>query len=99
VPFVDVPMHRVAKEGSPELRRRVARPCRTVRRPRRILASRTTLDGFAVARATSRCKAHSKSRSPARNRGTLASSPKSSAIRRHRPSPTAAYAHACVLSR
>jgi hypothetical protein len=60
VPLIVVPVHRVAKEGSPELRRRAAPPHHVARRPRRVLAGRATLDVFIVSHATSRCDPHTK---------------------------------------
>jgi hypothetical protein len=82
VPLVLVPMHRVAEEGSPELRRRTAPPRRDARRPRRDLAVRAALGCFAVARASPWCGPRVQSSTPARSRAAPASPPPSTAARR-----------------
>jgi hypothetical protein len=93
VPLVVVPVHRVAEEGSPELRCRTAPPRRAARRPRRDLAVRAALGCFAVARASPWCHPRVQSSTPARSRAAPASLPPSTAARRRpcacvRPQPS-----------
>jgi hypothetical protein len=83
VPFVVVLVHRVAEEGSPELRRRAAPPRRAARRAHRVLTSRATLDVFVVSRATSRCDPRRKSSPLARSHGTPVRPPPLAAVCRH----------------
>jgi hypothetical protein len=93
VPLVDVLVHRVAEEGSPELRRRAAPPCCAARRRRRVRAVRAALDQSATSRSTSRCKPRTKSSPLARTRGTPARPPPLAPVRRRpracvRPEPS-----------
>jgi hypothetical protein len=93
VPLVVVPVHRVAKEGSPELRCRTAPPRRAARRPRRDLAVRAALSYFTVACASPWCRLRVQSSTPARSRAAPASPPPSTATCRRpcacvRPQPS-----------
>jgi hypothetical protein len=67
VPLVFEPEPCVDRARSMELRRHAAPPHRIVCRRRRFLGTRAALDVVPVARATSRCKEHSKSSPLARN--------------------------------
>jgi hypothetical protein len=96
VPLVEVPMHRVVVEGSPEFHRHAVPPRRAAHRCRRVRAARAVLVDLAIAHASLWCSPHTKMSPLARSCATQL--PSAAACRR-RPPLTVGRAHACIHSR